>query len=30
MVTKGPPKLLNTAKIYAHLNNLVLNEKGDK
>jgi hypothetical protein len=30
MVTKGPPKHLNTAEIYAQLNNLVLNEKGDK
>jgi hypothetical protein len=30
MVTKGPPKRLNAAEIYAQLNNLVLNEKGDK
>jgi hypothetical protein len=31
VVTKGPPnKRLNTAEIYAQLNNLVLNEKGDK
>jgi hypothetical protein len=27
---KGPPKCLNAAEIYAQLNNLVLNEKGDK
>jgi hypothetical protein len=30
MVTKGPPKCPNAAEIYAQLNNLVLNEKGDK
>jgi hypothetical protein len=30
VVTKGPPKRLNAAEIYAQLNNLVLNEKGDK
>jgi hypothetical protein len=30
LVTKGPPKRLNAAEIYAQLNNLVLNEKGDK
>jgi hypothetical protein len=30
MVTKGPPKHLNVAEIYAQLNNLVLNEKVDK
>jgi hypothetical protein len=30
VVTKGPPKGLNAAEIYAQLNNLVLNEKGDK
>jgi hypothetical protein len=29
-ITKGPPKCLNAAEIYAQLNNLVLNEKGDK
>jgi hypothetical protein len=28
VVTKGPPKCLNAAGIYAQLNNLVLNEKG--
>jgi hypothetical protein len=30
VVTKGPPKRLNAAEIFAQLNNLVLNEKGDK
>jgi hypothetical protein len=30
VVTKGPPKCLNAEEIYAQLNNLVLNEKGDK
>jgi hypothetical protein len=30
VVMKGPPKCLNAAEIYAQLNNLVLNEKGDK
>jgi hypothetical protein len=30
MVMKGPPKRLNATEIYALLNNLVLNEKGDK
>jgi hypothetical protein len=30
VITKGPPKHLNVAEIYAQLNNLVLNEKGDK
>jgi hypothetical protein len=30
MVTKGPPKRMNGAEIYAQLNNLVLIEKGDK
>jgi hypothetical protein len=30
VVSKGPPKRLNAAEIYAQLNNLVLNEKGDK
>jgi hypothetical protein len=30
MVTKGLPKRLNAAEIYAQLNNLVLNKKGDK
>jgi hypothetical protein len=30
VVTKVPPKLLNSTEIYAQLNNLVLNEKGDK
>jgi hypothetical protein len=30
VVNKGPPKRLNAAEIYAQLNNLVLNEKGDK
>jgi hypothetical protein len=30
MVTKGPPKRLNTIEIYGQLNNLDLNEKGDK
>jgi hypothetical protein len=28
VVTKGPPKRLNAAEIYAQLNNFVLNEKG--
>jgi hypothetical protein len=28
VVTKGPPKRLNAAEIYAQLNNIVLNEKG--
>jgi hypothetical protein len=27
---KGPPKRLNAAKLYPQLNNLVLNENGDK
>jgi hypothetical protein len=30
VVTKGQPKRPNAAEIYAQLNNLVLNEKGDK
>jgi hypothetical protein len=30
VVTKGPPKRLNATEIYARLNNLVLNGKGDK
>jgi hypothetical protein len=30
VVTKGPPKCLNTTEIYAQLKNLVLNEKWDK
>jgi hypothetical protein len=30
VVTKGPPKRLNAVEVYAQLNNLVLNEKGDK
>jgi hypothetical protein len=30
MVTKGPPKCLNATEICTQLNNLVLNEKGDK
>jgi hypothetical protein len=30
MVTKGPPKHLNATEIYAQLNNIVLNEQGDK
>jgi hypothetical protein len=30
VVTKGPPKRLNAAEIYAQPNNLVLNKKGDK
>jgi hypothetical protein len=30
VVTKGSPKRLNTLAIYAQLNNLVLNEKGNK
>jgi hypothetical protein len=30
VVTKGSPKCMNATKIYAQLNNLVLNEKGDK
>jgi hypothetical protein len=28
VVSKGPPKCLNVAEIYAQLNNRVLNEKG--
>jgi hypothetical protein len=30
VVMKGPPKRSNTTEIYAQLNNLILNEKGDK
>jgi hypothetical protein len=30
VITKGPPKRLNVAEIYAQLNNLVLNEMGEK